>query len=498
MKKCLFKVTMFAALTAAFVACKDNSKDEVEDFRNENTLGLPESVSSVDNTVDLGLPSGTKWAKMNIGAKNPWDYGDYFAWGETAPKSVYDWSTYLHVNKSQAEEGQEWEHINKYQIADGSNGIWYNNIKFVGDNKTTLDPEDDAAHVNWGGDWEMPSPEDFIELRSNCVFDNKSKEYTEYNGVAGVMLKSNNNGASIFFPHADFSYYDYIPSDGAYGTGIFWANSIGRTGAANKVWTMSREASDPYFVYDPFTRFYGASVRAVCKAGGNTNGHDAVDLGLPSGKLWATMNIGAEKIEDRGYYLAWGETEPKEIYTDSTYKHIVKTDLGWSYSKYQMEDNDISGVWYTKDFCGDGKTVLEDVDDAAVANWGGKWKMPTDEQFRELMGGCYWLYTENYADTTNIAGYIIYKAKADADKHKIIDRISITVDNVKPLDGYTLADTHIFMPFAGRYDERTVGYYGYYWSSTLVGSTVGAFSAELPWTGSNQRCQGLSIRPVCK
>lgn len=495
MKKCLFKVTMFAALTAAFVACKDDSKDEVEDFRNENTLGLPESVSSDDNAVDLGLTSGTKWAKMNIGAKNPWDYGDYFAWGETTAKTIYDWSTYLHVNKGQAEEGQEWEHINKYQIADGSNGIWYNNIKYVGDNKTTLDPEDDAAHVNWGGDWEMPSPEDFIELRSNCVFDNKSKEYTEYNGVGGVMLKSNNNGATIFFPNAGFAMYNFV---NAGSSGIFWANSIGRTDAANKVWTMSREASDPYFVYDPWGRTAGVSVRAVCKAGGNTNGHDAVDLGLPSGKLWATMNIGAEKIEDYGYYLAWGETEPKEIYTDSTYKHIVKTDLGWSISKYQMEDNDISGVWYTKDFCGDGKTVLEDVDDAAVANWGGKWKMPTDEQFRELMGGCYWLYTENYADTTNIAGYIIYKAKADADKHKIIDRISITVDNVKPLDGYTLADTHIFMPFAGRYDERTVGYYGYYWSSTLVGSTVGAFSAELPWTGSNQRCQGLSIRPVCK
>ena len=92
--------------------------------------------------VDLGLPSGTLWATMNVGANSPEDYGDYFAWGETAPKSVYDWSTYKWcrglVNT-----------ITKYCNSGGYNG-------FV-DNKTELDPEDDAATANWGAEWRMPS-----------------------------------------------------------------------------------------------------------------------------------------------------------------------------------------------------------------------------------------------------------------------------------------------------------------------------------------------------
>lgn len=92
--------------------------------------------------IDLGLPSGTLWATMNIGASSPEDYGDYFAWGETAPKDVYDWSTYKWCNGSS-------NTLTKYCFNSS-----YGNNGFV-DNLTELDPEDDAATVNWGQDWRM-------------------------------------------------------------------------------------------------------------------------------------------------------------------------------------------------------------------------------------------------------------------------------------------------------------------------------------------------------
>ena len=93
--------------------------------------------------VDLGLPSGLKWATMNVGATKPEEYGAYFAWGEMEPKSNYSGSTY------------------KFELGTDSNGPFSkyvtNSSYGTVDNKTVLDPDDDAAHVNWGGNWRMPT-----------------------------------------------------------------------------------------------------------------------------------------------------------------------------------------------------------------------------------------------------------------------------------------------------------------------------------------------------
>ena len=145
-------------------------------------------VSHVDGHeyIDLGLPSGTLWATMNVGASSPEECGDYFAWGETTPKDVYDWSTYQWC------EGSE-NTLTKYctRSSCGYNG-------FV-DNKTELDPEDDAATVNWGAEWRMPSQEQQYELSNNCTI-----EWTTLNGVNGCLFTSNINGASLFFPVVGF------------------------------------------------------------------------------------------------------------------------------------------------------------------------------------------------------------------------------------------------------------------------------------------------------
>lgn len=102
--------------------------------------------------VDLGLPSGTLWATMNIGAFAPYDYGDYFAWGETGPKPSYEWATYMWYDDGS-------ESLTKYCTESNYGTV---------DNKTELELEDDAAYVNWGPSWRTPTIEQLQELIDNC------------------------------------------------------------------------------------------------------------------------------------------------------------------------------------------------------------------------------------------------------------------------------------------------------------------------------------------
>ena len=121
--------------------------------------------------VNLGLPSGTLWATSNVGADTPEGLGDYFAWGETKPKTVYEWSSYAFMNndKMDGKDGMkkdaDWFNVNKYIFNDQlKGGIWYSGTTFVGDNKKTLEAADDAATANWGGNWAMPTADTHIFL----------------------------------------------------------------------------------------------------------------------------------------------------------------------------------------------------------------------------------------------------------------------------------------------------------------------------------------------
>ncbi|MBP3849558.1 MAG: hypothetical protein J6E43_01960, partial [Prevotella sp.] len=144
--------------------------------------------------VDLGLPSGIKWANMNLGAEAPEDHGLYFAWGETVgidieseEERVFDWDSYKWSNGSSTT-------MTKYC----TEGIHYSydGHEYFGtvDNKTELDPEDDAAYVNWGTEWRMPKVEDIMELLNNTT-----SEWTMQNGVDGRRF-TGANGNSIFLP----------------------------------------------------------------------------------------------------------------------------------------------------------------------------------------------------------------------------------------------------------------------------------------------------------
>ena len=161
--------------------------------------------------VDLGLPSGLKWAKCNLGASKPSDYGDYYAWGETAPKAVYDWATYKWMRAGQSEP----KYITKYTFADGqTGGIWYDSSgNFIGDNLTTLRPADDAATQQLGSPWRMPTVDEIQELKENCTW-----LWTTQDGVNGHQVDGP-NGNAIFLPAAgsrDGSVLKYAGSAGSY------------------------------------------------------------------------------------------------------------------------------------------------------------------------------------------------------------------------------------------------------------------------------------------
>lgn len=147
-------------------------------------------VPGPNDCVDLGL--SVKWAPFNVGATKSEEHGDYFAWGETKPKSSsYDWSTYKYCKGSE-------NTMTKYctDSRDGYNGFT--------DNKTVLDPDDDAAHVNWGGDWRMPTKSEFEEFSEieNCTWT-----WTTINGVNGYKIVSKKTGFDgnwIFLPAAGY------------------------------------------------------------------------------------------------------------------------------------------------------------------------------------------------------------------------------------------------------------------------------------------------------
>ena len=185
--------------------------------------------------VDLGL--SVKWATMNVGANAPEEYGDYFAWGETTAKSTYDWSTYKWCKGS-------YDTLTKY-----CNNSSYGTF----DNKSVLDSEDDAAYVNWGGTWRMPTYDELNELKTMCTWT-----WTTQNSVDGYKVVGS-NGNSIFLPAAGYRNDSSLYGAGSYG--FYWSSSL-YTSYPTYGWYLGFSSSN-FYMYDSY-RYYGRSVRAVC------------------------------------------------------------------------------------------------------------------------------------------------------------------------------------------------------------------------------------------
>ena len=201
------------------------------------TLTEGEKLNSITyNTVDLGLPSGTLWADRNVGAATPEDYGDYFAWGETEPKGYYDWDTYKWCNGSIST-------LTKY-CTDSPYGTV--------DDKTTLDLEDDAAYVNMGSEWRMPTYAELDELKTKCTWT-----WTTQNGVYGRKVTGPNSN-SIFLPAAGYRYASDLYFAGS--DGLYWSSSLFEYDP-NTAYVLDFYSSD--YHWGSYFRHNGHSVRAV-------------------------------------------------------------------------------------------------------------------------------------------------------------------------------------------------------------------------------------------
>ena len=251
-----------------------------------------------------------------------------------------------------------------------------------------------------------------------------------------------------------------LPAD-ATDKSVSWSSSsdaVATVDASGKVTAVSKgTATIKAEAKDGSGKYASCSVTVKpCPSG-------AVDLGLSV--YWGTTNIGASKPEDYGDYYAWGETEPKESYSWSTYK--FGTSSSGPFFKYNTSDS-----YGTVD----NKTVLEPEDDVASVKLGGEWRMPTDAEWTELRTKCTWTWTTNY-NGTGVKGQIVTATNGNS----------------------------IFLPAAGyRRDTKLydAGSYGYYWSSSLntdkpsIAWYVNFNSGTVRRRDYGYRSYGQSVRPV--
>ncbi len=190
--------------------------------------------------VDLGLPSGTLWATCNVGANKSEEAGEYFAWGETEPKAGYDWSN----------EGDY-----KWGVINWDNATTYGMTKYnQTDGKTILESADDAATVNWGGDWRIPTANEARELVKECTWI-----WTNRNGINGYEVIGPNK-QKLFFPASGWpdkeGVYQEVNEHGGYWTCTLYENVS--CGAWGLLMYETR-----FNVYWGRNRYYGRNVRAV-------------------------------------------------------------------------------------------------------------------------------------------------------------------------------------------------------------------------------------------
>lgn len=370
------------------------------------------------HAIDMG--EAGVWACCNVGASQPTDFGNYYAWGETKTKSYYSEDNYAYKD---------------VDLGSDISGTQY-----------------DAARVNWGGRWKMPTF-DRCNLLLAC-----SNERTTINGVNGQLFIAT-NGNRLFLPASGCRDGSDLGNVG-FG-GYFWSSTPGQSGSYGAYYLYFGSNGAGWNCYG---RGNGRSVRPVTqsdqeiqsKSDSHTqqqhltqdtlcpddNHPHAIDMG--DAGVWACCNVGASKPTDYGNYYAWGEKNTKNKYSLDNYVHDI-VQLG----------NSISGTRY----------------DAASANWGEHWKIPTLDRCKLLLA-CSNKWT--------------------------------TINGVKGQLFIATNGNRIFLPAAGSHrdsDLYGVSSYGNYWTYTCDfsvsnGSYYLSFDGDVAGWDSGYRGYGRSVRPV--
>ena len=229
---------------------------------------------------------------------------------------------------------------------------------------------------------------------------------------------------------------------------------------------------------------------------------NTVDLGLPSGTLWAKRNVGAKYPWNYGNYYAWGETRTKRYYTGNSYTFFNFNGgtgcINGSITKYCYNHRGNFG----KNGYIDNLIILLPTDDAATINWGTNYQMPTEPDFEELINHCYWVWTNDY-DGHGVKGFIVYKAKSDSEKG-----VKVKEDDMLS-SAYSLYDVHIFLPAAGQRVNSNLCFdneHCEYWTSSLYNKSYNEGPAYArafdnyndinTYIYNCERYCGLSVRPI--
>ena len=448
--------------------------------------------------VDMGLPSGTLWASCNVGASDPLSPGVYVSWAELDEKDYYSWENTKYFDGS-------WHKQTKYCTNSNHGKV---------DNIMELEYEDDIAYAKWGKNWRIPSEEDFKELKAFC-------SWTFDPTLPGFKVRASNDNY-LYFPITGYKAGKGIESFNMNDSeiapvGAFWTRdlvSYSSDKALAYVFSgIEKESfSAPSVESSKYYRYYGCTVRPVTYWSNKEdseigyvkiwnkgdfvklsveqidsmvfhytddnvnfihNGYEYVDLGLPSGVMWASRNIGADSIKGHGDYFAWGEICPKDEYNWDTYslgngKHPLE---GLQLDRYCLDE---------KYGFVDDTIELSLQDDAAYMNWGQGWRTPSFYDIYELVRYC---------------------------KRKEI-RNSSRVNTLKGLpDGSGVLYTgpngnSIFIPAAGYKMEKRVVWINEmmaYWLNQLISSPNGAYyydSFGSVLVNGKDRCYGMPIRPV--
>ena len=330
------------------VSGKQTSENQSLQSNRRKTIEVEETIGNLEPNygvatgkvnghewIDLGLPSGTRWATCNVDATRPSQAGGLYAWGEKTTKTSYMPDNSKTHNKD---------------IEDFSGNATY-----------------DVATAKWGKGWRMPTKEEFDELVRYCPFP----RYEQLDGRWGQRFTNRLNGRSIFLPATGFKEYGSKHQE-ASGCGLYWTSTPQGEAHLNGAHQYHFGAALGEMGHGERSSGYGIrpvidnDAMITIPSQGETNGHQWVDLGLPSGTKWATCNMNASSSEDFGETYAWAEVTPASDTTSP---------------KNNVKNKEMMGIA--------GSTRY----DAATAQWGKGWRIPSRRNFEELMENCTWEYT---------------------------------------------------------------------------------------------------------
>ena len=517
---------MLMTVVVCVVGCKKD--DNSDDGGNNNGSGGG-GILNGHEWVDLGLPSGTLWAACNVGATTPEGFGDYFAWGETTQKTTYDWNTYKYCmgnyntltkycsdssygyngftdtltmlqvmdDAATVNWGNDWRtptYDEWIELFENTTNTWttQNGVigcLFIADNGRNIFLP--ASGYRYDDELKYAGNEGYYWSNSNSFYgvdgqhagvyawayilyynDNICDPNSHYRycglSVRPVVNHTSNGSEEEYIVNVSASPANggTVSGDGTYEIGqLCTLKAIANQnytfdhwndGSTNNPRTISVMANASYVAYFAYN---GGD-------NGSAYGHEYVDLGLPSGTLWATCNVGATTPEGCGDYFAWGETSTKFTYNWRTYRYCNSS--GSTLTKYCNNPN------YGNNGFTDDLTTLQSSDDAAATNWAGDWRIPTKTDWEELK------------NNTTVTW--------------------ITQNGVKGCKFTSSNGNSIFMPAAGRRSDGSLNYadsYGYYWSSSLDTSLpyyawyLYFYSGGSKVGSGYNRSYGRSIRAVC-